>query len=430
MLINFTVGNFKAFKDKVTLDMRAASFSKIGDSHVIDAGRLKLLKSAAIFGPNASGKSKLLDAMKFMRDFVINSSKNTQANEEIEVDPFRLNTETREQPSFFEIEFLTEETSYRYGFEVNRESVLSEWLFFKPNNVAEKPLFVRRGNEIEIVPGKFKEGKGIEAKTRNNSLFLSAVAQWNGEISMKLVAWFDKLVIITGNYISDNDEISNTVEYLQDGEFKKFAETALKLTSLAIEGVEIDDDEKKSNAIIDFFQTITNIMPYSHINTLHNIFDKKGNAIGIEKFSLSAQESRGTEKFFHVLGTIYQALKEGEILICDELDTSLHPLMMKAVLQLFTSKVANDNGAQFIFTTHDTNLIDTDFLSRDQIWFLEKDRYGASRLYSLAEFKTRKDVNHEREYFMGRYGAIPFIENLENAFIKPENGQKIIPQTA
>lgn len=412
MIVAFKTGNYKTFKEKVSLNLRGASISKITDAHVIDAGKFKLLKSAAIYGPNASGKSKLLEAMQFMQQFVINSSKNTQAHELIEVDPFRLSTQTLNQPSFFEMEFLLEGKAFRYGFEATRKQVVKEWLFYRPRNVIEKPLFVRIGAQIEITASKFKEGKGIEGRTRNNALFLSAVAQWNGKIAQSIIDWFGKLHFF--DPIWDSDDNSETLELISEEKYKKLITQIMKVADLDIDGIEAieykDIIAKKSGKKLSLNST------YEHLVTYHKVYDANNKVVDTTFFEMDEDESLGTQRFFNLIGLIIKVLENGGILISDEINASLHPRLMQALVLLFNSKIVNKNNSQFIFTTHDTNLINIDFLSRDQIYFLEKNRYGASNLYSLVEFKTRKDTSHEKEYFNGRYGAIPLINNFEEAF--------------
>lgn len=411
MLISFSVSNYKIFKELVRLNMNGASISKSTAAYIIDAGKFKLLKSVAIYGPNASGKSKLLEAMVFMRDFVINSSKNTQVNEIIQVDPFRLSTTTPNQASSFEMEFLIDGICYRYGFEVTKESVEKEWLFYRPKNVSEKPLFGRVHEEIEIT-SKFKEGKGVEERTRKNALFLSSVAQWNGPIAQKILEWFDKIIFFDGN--QDWYDESETIKLLSNEKYKPLIEGMMKMADLHIDG--IDSIEYKDIISSKSGKKLSLPGTYEHLVTEHKIFDENQNEVDKTFFEMDEDESLGTQRFFNLLGLIINVLEKGEILVCDEINMSLHPRLMQAIVLLFNSNKANTRGGQFIFTTHDTNLINTDFLSRDQIYFLEKNRFGFSKLNSLVEFKARKDVNHEREYFGGRYGAIPYIQNFEELF--------------
>jgi len=201
MLIEISIGNYKSFKDIVTFSMVAANITSkdksldVNNLHCLD-GDLCLLKSAAIYGANGSGKSNFASAVLFMRDFVFNSSKSTQEAELIGVEAFKLSVETEKEPSFFEVVFLIDGTKYRYGFEVSAERVIKEWLFDTPSR-KEAKLFVRDENGIEVMP-RFKEGRDLIDKTRNNALFLSVVAQFNGAISKQVINWFRRLSVISG----------------------------------------------------------------------------------------------------------------------------------------------------------------------------------------------------------------------------------------
>lgn len=193
MLIEFTVGNFRSFKDRVTFSMVAANLKSqdktVDENNTFEVNdKLRLLKSAAIYGANASGKSNLAKAMQFMRLLVVNSSKDSQADDPIPVELFRLSDTTMREPSFFQIVFIQQDIQYRYGFEVTGERVTSEWLFAY-GTTKEANLFQRDLDEIRLSATKFKEGKGLEDKTRKNALFLSVVAQFNGNISRSLLAW-------------------------------------------------------------------------------------------------------------------------------------------------------------------------------------------------------------------------------------------------
>ena len=191
MLLELTIGNFKSIKKNVTLSMVASTLKEHKNTHTFNTSKYSLLKSALIFGANASGKSNLVKGISFMKNFVISSAKDTQINEKIDIDNFKLDIESELQPSFFEVIFLLNNTRYRYGFQVNEDRVDSEWLFFVPT-IKEAKLFTREGNNISLGVN-FKEGRGLKEKTRNNALFLSVAAQFNGEISRSILNWFRQL---------------------------------------------------------------------------------------------------------------------------------------------------------------------------------------------------------------------------------------------
>ncbi len=429
MLIEFTVGNLLSFKDPVTFSMEAASISELEESNTFEFGKYRLLKSGVVYGANASGKSNLITAMGFMRWFIINSSKESQAEEPIDVDNFKLSTETENAPSFFEIVFICDQKKYRYGFEVDREQIHSEWLFFTPST-REARLFTRDKNGIKIGT-YFKEGIKRKEMIRANALFLSVVAQLNGSMSKNLLEWFDRFFIIEGlDFLNDLRFTMLSASQLENSDFKQKFIKYLKIGDLGIDGVnirkaqtsELLEDMKGffSNEIIEKMEKSNKLGKKANeyiknISTLHNKYDDKHKILPLKvEFDLSQDESEGTQKFFGMLGPILDTLEKGSILVVDELDARFHRDITEFIVQIFHSRQTNPNNAQLIFATHNTNLLDRDLFRRDQIWFTEKDQYGATDLYSLVEYKNvRKDATYEKDYIAGKYGAVPFIKNFE-----------------
>ncbi|MEH2293809.1 AAA family ATPase [Nostoc sp.] len=362
---------------------------------------LKLLNRAVIYGANASGKSNLPKALSFMKWFMINSSKETQSTEKIGVEPFELSTETEAKPSFFEIVFLLDGTKYRYGFEANQKRVISEWLFYVPKTNQTR-LFERvsDGNlrKIKYLSNIFK-GKGIYPKTRKNALFLSVAAQFNVEIAERILDWLTKQVNIVSG-LDDQDHLSYTLNSLvENNDNKSEIIQLIKKLDLGIEQIRIKG---------------------ASIKTGHKKFNKQGNYVSRKFFDLDSQESEGTKKIISIAGLLIDTLKYGKVLIFDEFDARLHPLISKAIVELFNSKNTNSNNAQLIFMTDDTNLLSNKLFRRDQIWFTEKNKYGATDLYSLVEYKIPNDASFESDYIKGRYGAIPFIGDLSQILGEPD----------
>jgi uncharacterized protein len=429
MLIEFSVGNYRSFKERVTFSMVAANLvskdKEIDNNNVFSVDdNLSLLKNAAIYGANASGKSNLAKAMSFMKWFMVNSSKETQSTEKINVEPFRLSTETESQPSYFEIVFLLHGQKYRYGFEVNKDKVVSEWLFYVPK-VRETKLFERNENNISC--SRNYKADGIQQRTRHNALFLSVSAQFNVDVAERILAWLtNKLKIVSG--LNDDDYQGYTSRCLSESNSKKNAIFKLiKKLDLGISELDIQEvdsietlrkDQKELpndvlNAIDLLIENIRKTKIPS-IQTLHQKFDDNGTLVGTESFDLNLQESEGTQKIFAISGLLVDTLQEGKTLIIDEFDARLHPLISYAIVELFNKKDTNPNNAQLIFMTHDTNLLTNKLFRRDQIWFTEKNKYGVTDLYSLAEYKIRNDASFESDYIKGRYGAIPYIGNLSH----------------
>ncbi len=412
MLIEFNAANVLSFKDNARLSMVASSDDALEDSNTFSEDNLKLLKSAVIYGANASGKSNLLAAMHFMRHMVINSSKDTQTNEEIDIDSFKLSSACEGKPSSFEIVFICSSGKYRYGFEVDRNNVHSEWLFNIPKT-REAELFIREGNSFKVNKLRFKEGKDLEEKTRDNALFLSVCAQFNGNVSKNILTWFRNFRFI--HSVNEAGPLGLTVDMLKEPERKK---RIMAMTNIADLGID-DLRGRKEKITLEKLPTdmpdelkkelIATGMMEIEMKTVHRKYGLKNEVVGDVIFDLDENESSGTRRYLSMVGAILDTLDNGRILVIDELDARLHPLLTRSIVSLFNSP-ANRSKAQIIFASHDTGLLDKELFRRDQIWFTEKDRYGATSLYSMIELKgVRKEASFSKDYILGKFGAIPFI---------------------
>jgi AAA15 family ATPase/GTPase len=430
MFIQFSVGNFRSFKERATLSMVAANTNArdpiINKNNTIPVNdKLSLLTSAAIYGANASGKSNLIMAFAFMRQFVLASAKETQAGEPINVESFRLNTETENEPSFFEVVFLVDGLQYRYGFEVNHNQVISEWLFSVPST-KEAKLFIREENDIKPSLKFFKEGKGLEQKTRSNALFLSVVAQFNGLISRSILQWFSRVGIVSG--LDDMFYRAFTIKQVIEGKYKSEIIQLVKNLDMDIndiEGIKVDKDKVQlpsgmSEEIRLLLLKSIQSSELLTVQTKHPKLNAQGQIVGSVTFDMDLNESHGTQKAFYLAGPIFDVLTEGKVLLIDEMEARLHPLLTREIVRLFNSIETNPKRAQLIFTTHDTNLLSNKLFRRDQIWFIEKDNQECSHLYSLAELKVRNDASFENDYIQGLYGAIPFIGNVRQVILGEE----------
>lgn len=401
MLLEFTVGNFLSFKDKKTFSLEAGSISELKEN-VVKEGKYKVLRSSVIYGANSSGKSNFIKALDFMVTTVKNSSK-LNSTEMLNAKPFLLNTETENKPSFFEILFTKSNKRFRYGFEIDNDKIHSEWLYILEEKSRKEILyFIRNENGIGVAD-IFEEAAGLESKTRNNGLFLSVIDQFNSNIA-KIVMWeLNGVVILSG--IDHKESINMTSVLYNEGDMKIKLIDLIKNLNLGFESFIINDDAKE-----EFKKRIT---------TQHKKFDKKGRFISSIEFKLTEQESSGTNKLFDLVGYMLFALEFGLVLIIDELDSKLHPVLTQEIIKLFNNPDTNPEKAQLIVTTHDTNLLGANLFRRDQIWFTEKDEFEATDMYSLLEFKDddgntiRKDRSFEKDYIRGRYGAIPYISNFQ-----------------
>ncbi len=432
MLVQFTVRNFKTFKEEAKLTLFASNYDKTTreEDNVFEVPKfgLRLLKSAVVYGANASGKTKLIDAAYFLKEFIMESSKESQQGDPIETEPFRLSTMTIGEPSMFEIVFIHNDEMFRYGFEATTKAVTSEWLFHRPHT-KEVEIFFREGQKFSVHPKLFRKGSFFvkEKMVRSNALMLSVAAQFNDEMAERVFSWLQKFHQLSA--LHEEEFAEHTMILTTDSGAKSRVLNLLKEADLGIESIEIKQTEIAETpddlpkALQVFMKKAMNEMGLSilsEVKTFHSLYDSSNAKVGVEEFTLDDQESSGTAKFFALIGPIIKALDHGEVLLVDELDSKIHPNLVCKLVALFNSAETNPKNAQLIFNTHDTNLLGAGLFRRDQIWFVEKDRYGAASLYSLASFKTdeggRKSDNFEENYIGGRYGAIPILGDFETLF--------------
>ena len=382
----------------MTLSMVAAPIQELSAA-VVKTCDEELLPVAVMYGANSSGKSNVLKALKGMRDVLLNSVK-LNPKDRLEAEPFSLDLTSGNEPTSFEIQFTLNGSRFRYGFDYTAEAVIAEWLYEKRPGEREFELFLRSGNEFKISKTRFAEGLGKQSATPDNRLFVSLVAQLNGKVSQAILDWFSNIDYMSG--MDGKGYAGKTLEMLflkQNGASeitRFFEETNLGFMELDVETENGDEKNMKSE-------------------TVHSIYDDEGNDVGVRRFPTEKMESEGTKKIIEIAGPIFDAILNGKILIVDELDAKLHPFLTRKIISLFMDKGINSKGAQLIFATHDTNLLNIQYLRRDQIWFTEKDKSDSTDLYSLVEFrddagnKVRNDRNIEKDYINGRFGAIPFM---------------------
>lgn len=423
MLLEFSVANFLSFRDKTTLNLLATSIKEHRDTNIISTERNDLLKGAVLYGANASGKSNFIRAMSTMSRLILFSFEKS-STEELGITPFLLSTETEKAPSFFEVIFLIDTIRYRYGFEVDDTVVHTEWLY-EAVKQSEKPLFVREKDGIEVMEKSFPEGKNLEEKTRDNALFLTVIDQFNGKTAKKIMQWFSNFMTISG--LRHEGYKAVTFGLLEEGNTRGLLMDFYKKLDLGFDDIEIDkrlfDPKELPGDMPESLmkQLVTDLQDSFRIDikTIHKKYDAKNKVAGKVTFDMRSQESSGTNKLFNISGPVFDVLNDGGVLVIDELDASLHPLLTLAITKLFNSTEFNVKNAQLIFATHDTNLLNYGNYRRDQIYFVEKNKYGASEMYSLVEYKEegktiRKDRSFEKDYIEGRYGAIPLVDNLSN----------------
>jgi len=418
MLIEFSTANFKSFKTMQTLSMRAANIlskDKEMDTNNVRQlnDKIRTLTSKAIYGANASGKSNLVKAFLAFITIVGNSVKDENILKRW-VRRYELDFEAETQPTFFQMIFALENEEnkpivYRYGFEVFNNQIISEWLFGVPKRV-EVPYFIREEMKITVNERVFREAKKFEDLTkqgdneifRNNSLFVSAVSSMGGRFSKNVIKSITGINILSG--IDDPMINEFASEKLETPNEKQEILELLKAADFGIEdiGKLKTDDEIGSE---EFYTKRSKYVENKKVTEIVVDFDE--------------WESQGTKKFFFMSPLLIGALKEGRTLIIDEFDARLHPLLTRKIVSLFNSTLTNKTGAQLIFVTHDTNFLKSTLLRRDQICFIEKNNFGSSTIKTLVEFKgIRNDATFDKEYIQGKYGAVPFLNEMDKKFTK------------
>ena len=417
MLIEFRVKNFRSLRDEQVLSLVASKDKTLLDTNTVVTGVNAvpaLLRSAVVYGANASGKSNLIKAMQYMRAVVAESATVIQPGQSFSVQPFRLDAESASQPTEFEATFLLDGVRYQYGFALTAHRLVSEHLLvykaFKPQRWFDRYVDNETGKDVyEFGPG-LKGPKNVwEGATRSNSLFLSMAVQLNSEQLRPVFDWFTNKLVIFNEVSPLAPQFS--VQMLQQAAKRREICDFLSAADISIADIEVVTRKVPGQSLHLDMATGKTELSSKEIEEnqlrFHHV-TKQGNAV----FDLS-EESSGTRSLLFLTGPVFDILSKGLTLVIDELDTSLHTLLVRQLVRLFHQPDINTGGAQLIFATHDTSLLDApDLLRRDQVWFVEKDRDQASSLVSLSEFSPRKNEALERGYLMGRYGGIPFLEPL------------------
>ena len=405
MLIRFSFKNFKSFKNENCLDMEATSL-KEHEYNVAKIDNGEYLKVSAIYGANASGKTNVLQAFDYMKKRILvsdDSKKNSPIDEE-NVYSFMINND----PIALEVEILAKNNKiYKYGFEVLKDTIISEWLFEKRVNKFYS-IFERENNNVSMKPNKISDLVNIDERT----LFLNIYSKIdrNNEDFSNVYDWFVNSTYLDLGNPNFERFINNRVslKILSDENYKKELLKFIKTFDSGIEGIKTTPDSieavKSNNGIID-------------IEVIHKGENGELKAL---PFYL---ESNGTRKMFHLFDFFMDALKNGMVLFVDELDAKLHPLLTRYIINLFHNSDTNKCNGQLIYSTHDTVNLNKETFRRDEIWFAEKDKDGISEIYALSDYileddknvgkKVRNDATYNKDYLTGRYGAIPVLKEFE-----------------
>ncbi len=418
MLLRLKVKNFRSIKDEVVLDLQATSDKTMKVRAVFELGGVSLLKSAAIYGANASGKSNVLKAFAVFRTMILESLLRSNLTMNLPGEHFKLGEETEDAPSSFEMTFLLNGEVFIYGFETNKKKIGAEWL---RQEKGKKSLFERKGQEIESNKNYFQEASAILKKqTSERTLFLTVLASNNGDISKQMVQFVQKTNFIAGT------ERGNTLDY-SFGQFLSNPVMAEKIKDFIVKAdfgvVDIKASEKMVSAkqvqnIPDRFKELLfkedSKIAERNLVFLHKKFIEDKEIAGGMSLDFFTEESEGTQQMFALAAPVIDTLDNGKVLFIDEIDSSLHPLLCQYLVSIFNSTEKNPHNAQLIFTTHDVSLLNEVFLRRDQIYFTNKNEKGATELFSLMDISERKGVDFAKRYLEGRYDALPYIADFED----------------
>ncbi len=421
MLIEFSVKNFKSIKEKQTLSLVSSPGGEHRGTHTIPTldSKLSLVRSSVVYGPNASGKTSLIRALATMKRIVLHSAQ-SQLGDKLPVIPYLFDQTTRHQPTEFFITFLHHHVRYEYGFTATDDRIWEEWLFAFPKG-SPQTWISRTFNPTD---GQYKWGnlenlRGAKQTWKNatlpNVLFLSRAIQLGSQQLQPVFDWFqNKLQIVLGDLLPEftlascgiEKERKKILNFLQEADFH------IHDLELKVESIEL---EKFSANLLALQKETMEGLKTRGVKEITR-YDLKLIHLGVQDELIQLdmnEESTGTQKFFSYAGPWLDVLQNGCVLVVDELSNNLHPKLVRYMVEMFHRSVSNPHNAQLIFTTHETSILNQDVFRRDQIWFTQKDKFNATILYPLTDFSPRKGVeNLEKGYLLGRYGALPFLQEI------------------
>jgi len=432
MLITFKVSNYRSFRDEAVLSM-AASGLKEYKACLIPYGSKKVIPAAAIYGKNGSGKSNLLRAFWLGVQFVRNAQRTQHEKASIPVQPFSLNDFSQNEPTSFEYTYMQDGIKYIYGFAATRAKIVLEYLYHSPKG-QKAMIFERKESDFFFPTDPEKRRKDlISEAVASNQLFFSVSCTMNYQPCIAAMKWFRESVLFSRDYTDIPNQI---IEHAEDSGMLKAIISAAQKADLGIQDMKFEISNKElskhdalpDNMPDDVKYALQNLMKalssapneaelklrVSELKatSMHYGVSKSGD---IEYYALDlADESDGTKVLMALAPAIERTLSNGGILIIDEIEKEMHPLLVEYIVARYQSKNSNKTGAQIIFTTHDVELLNMEVLRRDQIYFVDKDKKsGASDLYCITEFSPHPDENIRKGYLVGKYGATPILETEE-----------------
>ncbi len=415
MFLEFRVKNYRSIRDEQVLSLVASHDKDQADTHLISTGVKsldKVVRTAVIYGPNASGKSNLLQALAFMRAVIAESATVIQLGQTYNVQPFRLDEKLAKQPTEFEITFTESGVRYQYGFSLTPERIVDEWLLVyrapKPQQWFSRRFDARNQSYSYDFSTHLTGSRRLwQDSTRPNALFLSTAVQLNSELLRPVFSWIVEKTLHLGSGLSPLPDY--TTELLKNPAGKASVRDFLASADIGISDIEaVPRKGFRQKVEFGIAGGPAQISREEHEMFMPQFVHKTKN--GTARFELH-EESQGTQRLYAFAAPVLDVLKTGKMLVVDELDSSLHTLLVRRLVGMFHDSGLNVGGAQLIFTTHDTSLLEDALFRRDQIWFTEKDRDQATRIYPLTDFSPRKKEALERGYLAGRYGALPFFSD-------------------
>lgn len=423
MIIDFSVKNFRSFREEQKISFVANNRDDSIPEALINpllAGtefsNIRLLKSLVIYGANAAGKTNTLMALAFLARMVENSATDLDEGDPTGVEPFLFDQGSTDEPSEFILRFIVNGVRYHFVLVLNKRQILYEALSAFPKG--REQVWYERSWDDETGkyswdparPTDYKRDPNLVKYTRENALYLSTAVKFNDEQLKPIYLWFkDKICMLRLNsdFLMPLTPRFTAKRLMEDAQKRSQVISLLQNADLGILSAKADEIEFTHDELPDDIpeDIAKRIISKKHLEVSLGHRGSQG-----REYSLDwRNESSGTQKFFAVAGPWLDILEKGRIACLDELETSMHPLMVHALLRLVLSKSTNSKGAQFIFTTHNPLLLDTGLIRRDQVWFADKDDEGGSYLYPLTDYTPRKKESLVRGYLAGRYGAVPFI---------------------
>lgn len=412
MLLMFKVKNYTSFKNEAILDMRATAYVQ-HPTHVMQVNdKLGLLKTTALYGANASGKSNLISAMFFFEQYIFSQFINKNENQDFEsnkigvkmkLEPFSLSNETNDA-SEFDIIFLHNNKQIQYGFECTTKEVLTEWLY-----INDKKVFERTGIELSF-GSKYQKMLGAYKKLPAERLYIAVLEYFLDEEGKKVIlddfiSFFNKEYNVFTEILFESTVkglagmVGLSKKLVSNKGYRNKVEQYLRLVDVGIKRLDV-----QTETIFD--ERTGKKKKEKVIRTVHDIYDETGNVVGEKLFDLH-QESTGTLRFLAYIQNAIEMISKGGVFIVDEMSARLHPLLTKLIVDIFCS--SQNTKAQLIFTTHDISLLNNNQFRRDEVVFIDKNERGESSLYALSDLKVREDATFNKDYLQGKYGAIPIF---------------------